>query len=275
MKTYRTSLTIAGSDCSGGAGVQADLKTFSALGVYGMSIITALTAQNTKAVTDVLPTPVEHLLKEFEAIFDDIRPDAIKIGMCVNESIINTIADGLMRHNARNIILDPVMISTSGCQLIDDNAIAAMCNKLMPICDLLTPNRFEAERIAGMPIRRTSDVADVAKRILEYAPAVLIKGGHIDDEKMTDYLFVRGTSEPVTFTAHRIDTPNSHGTGCTLSSAIAAHIVLGHNLIDAVRLAKDYLTNSLEHGSDVAIGHGHGPLNHFWRPKKLMIVNQK
>ena len=167
------------------------------------------------------------------------------------------------------------MISTSGCQLIDDNAIAAMCNKLMPICDLLTPNRFEAERIAGMPIRRTSDVADVAKRILEYAPAVLIKGGHIDDEKMTDYLFVRGTSEPVTFTAHRIDTPNSHGTGCTLSSAIAAHIALGHNMIDAVRLAKDYLTNALEHGSDVAIGHGHGPLNHFWRPKKLMIVNQK
>ena len=167
------------------------------------------------------------------------------------------------------------MISTSGCQLIDDNAIAAMCNKLMPICDLLTPNRFEAERIAGMLIRRTSDVADVAKRILEYAPAVLIKGGHIDDEKMTDYLFVRGTSEPVTFTAHRIDTPNSHGTGCTLSSAIAAHIASGHNLIDAVRLAKEYLTNSLEHGSDVAIGHGHGPLNHFWRPKKLMIVNQK
>ena len=201
--------------------MQADLKTFSALGVYGMSIITALTSQNTKAVNDVLPTPVEHLRMEFDAIFDDIRPDSIKIGMCVNESIIGVIAECLKRHEAKNIILDPVMISTSGCQLIDDNAIDALCRELMPMCDLLTPNRLEAERIAGMPIRQQSDVAVVANKILNYAPAVLIKGGHIDDEKMTDYLFFRDSLEPMTFSAHRIDTKNSHGTGCTLSSAIA------------------------------------------------------
>lgn len=273
MKTYHKALTIAGSDCSGGAGVQADLKTFSALGVYGMSIITALTAQNTKAVTDVLPTPVEHLRKEFDAIFDDIRPESIKIGMCVNESIIGVIAECLKKHNAKNIILDPVMISTSGCQLIDDNAIDAMCRKLMPMCDLLTPNRLEAERIAGIPIREPSDVAAVAKKILEYAPAVLIKGGHIDDEKMTDYLFFRNSSEPETFSAHRIDTKNSHGTGCTLSSAIASYIALGCELTDSVRLAKKYLTSALDYGSDISIGHGHGPLNHFWNPEKLKIIN--
>lgn len=273
MKTYHKALTIAGSDCSGGAGVQADLKTFSALGVYGMSIITALTAQNTKAVTDVLPTSIEHLRKEFDAIFDDIRPDAIKIGMCVNESIIGVIAECLKKHNAKNIILDPVMISTSGCQLIDNNAIDALCRELMPMCDLLTPNRLEAERIAGMTIRQQRDVAVVANKILNYAPAVLIKGGHIDDEKMTDYLFFRESSEPMTFSAHRIDTNNSHGTGCTLSSAIAAYIALGHKLADSVGIAKNYLTNALTYGSDIAIGNGHGPLNHFWNPEKMKITN--
>ena len=273
MKTYHKALTIAGSDCSGGAGVQADLKTFSALGVYGMSIITALTAQNTKAVNDVLPTPVEHLRMEFDAIFDDIRPDSIKIGMCVNESIIGVIAERLKKHEAKNIILDPVMISTSGCQLIDDNAIDALCRELMPMCDLLTPNRLEAERIAGIPIRQQSDVAADADKILEYAPAVLIKGGHIDDEKMTDYLFFRDSSEPMTFSAHRIDTKNSHGTGCTLSSAIAAYMALGYNLTDSVNFAKKYLTNALMCGSDIDIGHGHGPLNHFWDPQKLKITN--
>ena len=273
MKTYHKALTIAGSDCSGGAGVQADLKTFSALGVYGMSIITALTAQNTKAVNDVLPTPVEHLRMEFDAIFDDIRPDSIKIGMCVNESIIGVIAERLKKHEAKNIILDPVMISTSGCQLIDDNAIDALCRELMPMCDLLTPNRLEAERIAGIPIRQQSDVAAVADKILEYAPAVLIKGGHIDDEKMTDYLFFRDSSEPMTFSAHRIDTKNSHGTGCTLSSAIAAYMALGYNLTDSVNFAKKYLTNALMCGSDIDIGHGHGPLNHFWAPQKLSLIH--
>ena len=273
MKTYHKALTIAGSDCSGGAGVQADLKTFSALGVYGMSIITALTSQNTKAVNDVLPTPVEHLRMEFDAIFEDIRPDSLKIGMCVNESIIGVIAECLKKHEAKNIILDPVMISTSGCQLIDDNAIDALCRELMPMCDLLTPNRLEAERIAGMPIRQQSDVAVVANKILNYAPAVLIKGGHIDDEKMTDYLFFRDSSEPMTFSAHRIDTKNSHGTGCTLSSAIAAYMALGYNLTDSVNFAKKYLTNALMCGSDIDIGHGHGPLNHFWDPQKLKSTN--
>ena len=273
MKTSHKALTIAGSDCSGGAGVQADLKTFSAIGVYGMSIITALTAQNTKAVNDVLPTPVEHLRMEFDAIFEDIRPDSLKIGMCVNESIIGVIAECLKKHEAKNIILDPVMISTSGCQLIDDNAIDALCRELMPMCDLLTPNRLEAERIAGMPIRQQSDVAVVANKILNYAPAVLIKGGHIDDEKMTDYLFFRDSSEPMTFSAHRIDTKNSHGTGCTLSSAIAAYMALGYKLTDSVDFAKKYLTNALMCGSDIDIGQGHGPLNHFWDPQKLKITN--
>ncbi|MGM9802710.1 MAG: bifunctional hydroxymethylpyrimidine kinase/phosphomethylpyrimidine kinase [Muribaculaceae bacterium] len=269
--TYPRCLTIAGSDCSGGAGIQADLKTFAALGVYGMSAITALTAQNTLGVTHVQPTPPSHLALEIDAIFSDIRPDAIKIGMSVNEHIIVTIANKLAQHHATNVILDPVMISTSGHQLIQDQAIDALIEQLMPLCMLLTPNKHEAERIANMPINNVDDVCTAAQRMLQHVPAVLIKGGHMDDNAMTDYLFMRNEPEPQLFKSHRITTNNTHGTGCTLSSAIAAHLALGCTLTQAVGKAKEYLTAALEHGSNIAIGHGHGPVNHGWNPMKLKI----
>ena len=274
MRTYPKVLSIAGSDCSGGAGIQADLKTFSALGVYGMSVITALTAQNTMAVTDVVPTPAEHLAKELDAIFSDIRPDAIKIGMSVNAEIINVIADKLIEYNATNIILDPVMISTSGHHLIGQEAISTLTQRLMPICTLLTPNRHEAECLADMQITSEADVGVVAKRILNYAPAVLIKGGHFEDDSVKDYLFRRGEECPMEFAAHRVNTNNTHGTGCTLSSAIAAYVALGHDLVESVALAKRYLTNAIISGSDIIIGNGHGPVNHLWDTKPMTIIEK-
>lgn len=275
MRTYPKVLSIAGSDCSGGAGIQADLKTFSALGVYGMTAITALTAQNTCGVTDVVPTPPEHFAKELDAIFCDIRPDAIKIGMSVNAEVIGTIANKLIEYSAKNIILDPVMISTSGHQLIDQKAINMLSNRLMPICDLLTPNRYEAEQIAGIKISTNEDICRVANNILKYTKAVLIKGGHLDDEYVTDYLFTREGDAPKTFTAKRIDTVNTHGTGCTLSSAIASYMALGYEIIESIRLAKEYLTNAIDSGSSIHIGNGHGPMNHLWNPQRMTIINIK
>lgn len=275
MRTYPKVLSIAGSDCSGGAGIQADLKTFSALGVYGMTAITALTAQNTCGVTDVAPTTPQHLAKELDAIFQDIRPDAVKIGMSVNAEIIDTIADKLIEYNAEKIILDPVMISTSGHQLIDQEATDVLSERLMPICELLTPNRYEAEHIAGIKINCTTDINLVASRILKFTKAVLIKGGHLDDEYVTDYLFTGECDEPTTFTAKRINTGNTHGTGCTLSSAIASYLALGNDIRKSIELAKGYLTNAIEAGSDICIGNGHGPMNHLWDPQKMTIINIK
>lgn len=268
---YHTALSIAGSDSSGGAGVQADLKTFSALGVYGMTAITALTAQNTLGVDSIMPATPEIVAAQIDAVFADIRPDAVKIGMLFNTPIIEAVAGRLSRHSPTHIVLDPVMISTSGCPLISDDAIAALIELLMPIATVITPNKSEAERIAGIKIGSTPALLDAGQRILAMgAKAVLIKGGHFDSDMMTDYLFTSPAAEPARLTAPAVATSNTHGTGCTLSSAIAAYLALGNSLLQATALAKSYLHKAIVAGADAKTGNGHGPVNHFFQPSRLI-----
>ena len=274
-RSYYTALTIAGSDCSGGAGIQADLKTFSALGVYGMSVITAITAQNTKAVTDVMGCSPKIVGEQIDAVFDDITPDAVKIGMLHDTEIIETVADKLCQYAPKHIVLDPVMISTSGCRLINKNAICSLIERLMPLADIITPNKFEAEYLAQMPIDTIDSLLDAGNKILSLgAKSVLIKGGHLDDERMTDYFFYEKYQKPLQFHSHLIKTANTHGTGCTLSSAIAAYLALGKDVTDAISLAKEYLTTALTEGCDIQIGFGHGPVNHLFNPQKINIKCQ-
>lgn len=274
MAQYATTLSIAGSDSSGGAGIQADLKTFSALGTYGMTAITAVTAQNTTGVTSIMPVTPQVVADQIDAVFSDIRPDAVKIGMLMNSQIISAVAHCLLHWKPRHIVLDPVMIATSGSRLIDEEAIATLISRLLPLATLVTPNRPEAECIAGggISISDAASAAAAAKAILNLgAKAVLIKGGHIDsgNGEMTDYLFAQGCAEPTVFTGKMVDTRNTHGTGCTLSSAIAAELAKGHTLAEAVGLAKQYLSKAIEAGARVDIGHGHGPVNHLFAPIPL------
>ena len=265
-------MSIAGSDSCGGAGIQADLKTFSALGVYGMSAVTAITAQNTLGVYDIMAVSPSVVRKQIEAVFDDMRPDSLKIGMLFNSDIIEEVSCSLSSYKANNIVLDPVMISTSGSQLLENNAIEAMVSKLFPIADLVTPNKYEAEYISGKKIVSTDDVLYCGRRILDLgAKAVLIKGGHFDDDIMTDYLFFSKNQAPEKFSMQRVATINSHGTGCTLSSAIAAYLAQGYSMTSAVSQAKKYLNMALSYGADIYSGKGHGPVNHFFEPQKLKI----
>ena len=271
-RTYYISLSIAGSDSCGGAGIQADLKTFSALGVYGMSAVTAITAQNTLGVYDIMAVSPSVVRKQIETVFDDMRPDSVKIGMLFNSDIIEEVSCSLSSYKANNIVLDPVMISTSGSQLLENNAIEAMVRKLFPIADLVTPNKYEAEYISGKKIVSTDDVLYCGRRILDLgAKAVLIKGGHFDDDIMTDYLFFSKNQAPEKFSMQRVATINSHGTGCTLSSAIAAYLAQGYSMTSAVSQAKKYLNMALSYGADIYSGKGHGPVNHFFEPQKLKI----
>lgn len=269
MRAYHTCLTIAGSDSSGGAGIQADLKTMSALGVYGATAITAITAQNTTGVTAIMPVSPEVVLAQIAAVATDVRPDAVKIGMLFSRPIVEAVAQGIVVHRLSRIVLDPVMISTSGSRLLRDDAISAMTERLFRLADLVTPNRFEAELLAAMKINNADDAATAARSILDCgARAVLIKGGHFDGASMTDYLFT-ATGYRQQFTSAKIDTRNTHGTGCTLSSAIAAHLAMGLSVPEAVARAKGYLSAALAAGADVAIGSGHGPVNHFFNPEQL------
>lgn len=247
-----TALTVAGSDSSGGAGIQADLKTFLANGVYGMSAITALTAQNTCGVRAVLNSTPEFLSDQLDAIFEDIFPDAIKIGMVSSEKLIKIIAERLKFYGARNIVVDPVMIATSGAKLIEKDAIEALKAELFPLATVLTPNLPELETITA-----TSDMERGAKQIFEqYGCAVLAKGGHGHNDA-NDFLF-DGAGK--WFFGRRIHTENTHGTGCTLSSAIAANLTKGFDLKSAVGRAKSYLTGALS--TNFNLGKGSGPLNH-------------
>ena len=276
MAQYATTLSIAGSDSCGGAGIQADLKTFSALCTYGMTAITAVTAQNTTGVSSIMPVSPQVVADQIDAVFSDIRPDAVKIGMLMNSQIIMAVADCLQRWKPRHIVLDPVMIATSGSRLIDEEAIATLISRLLPIATVVTPNKPEAECIAGggINICDAASAKAAARAILDLgAKAVLIKGGHIDTHngEMSDYLFDKGCDAPVVFTAKRVDTRNTHGTGCTLSSAIAAELAKGHTLTEAVGIAKQYLSKAIEAGASVNIGHGHGPLNHQFAPIPLNV----
>ena len=254
----RTAVTIAGSDSSGGAGIQADIKTMMANGVYAMSAITALTAQNTTGVTSILNVTPEFLGEELDAVFTDIYPDAVKIGMVSESGLIKMIAAKLRRYEAKHIVVDPVMVATSGARLISEEAVDTLKTELFPLADVLTPNIPEAEVLTGKTIKTTQDMIDAAKEISEtYHCAVLCKGGHnVNDAN--DLLYVDGAYR--WFNGKRINNPNTHGTGCTLSSAIASNLAKGYDLETAVERAKDYISGALAAMLD--LGKGSGPMDH-------------
>lgn len=254
----KTALTIAGSDCSGGAGIQADLKTMTMNGVYAMSAITALTAQNTTGVKSVSEVTPQFLADQMDMIFEDIYPDAVKIGMVSSSALIRVIAERLKYYNAKNIVLDPVMVSTSGSRLIEEEAVFTLTQELFPIATLVTPNIPEAEILADCKIANESDMLSSAEKIQNlYGCSVLIKGGHsINDAN--DLLFSEGQAE--WFRGKMINNPNTHGTGCTLSSAIAANLAKGYAVSDAVKRAKEYISGALAAMLD--LGKGAGPMNH-------------
>lgn len=259
----KTALTIAGSDSSGGAGIQADIKTMTANGVYAMSAITALTAQNTTGVTGISEVTTEFLQKQIDAVFEDIRPDAVKTGMLSSAELIEVIAERLSFYKAEKIVVDPVMVSTSGSRLLAEDAVETLKTKLLPLAALITPNIPEAEVLSGVEIKNTDDMITAAALIgKKYNCAVLLKGGHsINDAN--DLLCFGG--ELKWFEGSRIDNPNTHGTGCTLSSAIAANLAKGHSLELSVQRAKDYISGALAAGLD--LGKGSGPLNHAFNLK--------
>lgn len=254
----RTALSIAGSDSSGGAGIQADLKTMTVHGVYAMSAITALTAQNTTGVRGIVEVSPEFLMQQLDAVFEDIYPDAVKTGMVSSAALIAVIAERLRHYEAKNIVVDPVMIATSGSRLIQDDAVAALQKELLPIASVVTPNIPEAEVLSGQSILSKEDMMRAAKQIGEtYGCAVLLKGGHrIQDAN--DLLYRDGGY--TWFEGKRIDNPNTHGTGCTLSSAIAANLAKGLDMEPAIRNAKAYISGALAAMLD--LGAGSGPMNH-------------
>ena len=256
----KTALAIAGSDCSGGAGIQADIKTMTANGVYAMSAITALTAQNTTGVYGVVEVSTEFLERQLDCVFSDIYPDAVKTGMVSSAALIEATAHKLKEYGARNIVVDPVMISTSGSRLIAEGAIEALERLLLPLADLVTPNIPEAETLFGEKIRNASEMERAAKALHErYGCAVLLKGGHSVSDA-NDYLYAGGQGKWME--GRRIDNPNTHGTGCTLSSAIAANLAKGCSMEAAVCRAKEYISGALAAMLD--LGRGDGPLNHIF-----------
>ena len=254
-------LAIAGSDCSGGAGIQADLKTMTVHKMYGMSVITALTAQNTTGVTEIMDVSADFVGHQLDSVFTDIVPDAVKIGMVSRSEIIEKIAEKLRQYGARNIVVDPVMVSTSGHHLLSEEALGTLQRSLLPLGRVITPNLLEAQVLCGFEIHNEADMQRAARVLSEeYDTAVLIKGGHLNEEA-TDWLYDQGTYHR--FTAQRVDNPNSHGTGCTLSSAIACNLAKGKSLVESVELAKAYLTGAL--GAQLNLGKGRGPLDHTYR----------
>lgn len=257
----KTALTIAGSDSSGGAGIQADIKTMTALGVFAMSAVTALTAQNTTGVYGIMEAEPEFLAKQIDCVFTDIRPDAVKIGMLSSSQIIRTVAQKLRQYQADHVVLDPVMVATSGSRLIQEEAVQTMKECLFPLAQIITPNIPETQVLTGLEIHNSQDMEQAARALQKACGcAVLCKGGHrVSDAN--DLLCIQG--ELIWLPGHRIDTDNTHGTGCTLSSAIASYLALGFGLEESVRNAKEYLTGALAAGLN--LGKGSGPVNHMYR----------
>lgn len=254
----KTALTIAGSDSSGGAGIQADIKTMTLNGVFAMSVITSLTAQNTMGVTGISDVTPDFLAKQMDCVFTDIYPDAVKIGMVSSADLIKTIADKLTEYKAKNIVVDPVMVATSGAKLINDDAVSVLKERLFPLATLITPNIPEAEILSDMSIKNETDMEQSAKKInKEYGCNVLLKGGH-GIENANDVLCCDGKTE--WFRGEKIDNPNTHGTGCTLSSAIASNLAKGYPVTESVKRAKAYLTGAIS--AFLNLGNGSGPLNH-------------
>ena len=268
---YICALTIAGSDSCGGAGVQADIKTMSALGVYAASAITSVTVQNTLGVQAIQAIQPEIVAGQIRAVMDDIKPTAIKVGMVNDQATILAIADTLRQYSPKHLIVDPVMVSTSGSMLMQKDALGTFCRQLLPMATLLTPNIPEAEVLSDTTIRSAEDMDAAGRRILDMGcKAVLIKGGHLKGKKI-DKLFM-SDGKVCSFVHESIATRNTHGTGCTLSSAIAAFMARGLGMPDAVAQAKSYLSQALEAGKNVHIGEGHGPVNHLFNPEKQIIL---
>lgn len=267
---YITTLTIAGSDSCGGAGIQADLKTMSALGCYATSVITAITAQNTMGVFAVRSVSPEMVEAQLRAVMSDMLPDAIKIGMVNDVETIRVIADTMREYDVEHIVIDPVMVSTSGSRLMERTAVATFREKLLPLAELLTPNIHETEVLSGVSIETEADIDRAAELIMTMGcKALLVKGGHLEGEKKTDRLYLQNGSREL-FEGKTIATRNTHGTGCTLSSAIAAYLARGEQLNDAVGRAKAYVGEALSAGADMEMGRGFGPVNHFFQPEKLI-----
>lgn len=272
MRTYFPTLTIAGSDSSGGAGIQADIKTMSAIGCYAMSAITSITAQNTTGVRSIMPVTPSVVADQIDMVMTDIPPMAVKVGMLCNAEVAGAVADRLDFYRPGNLIVDPVMISTSGSVLLEDDAVEVMVKKIFPLALLVTPNQREVQALTGEtdPQRQIESLRAAGCR------NILIKGGDTDrNDFKIDILSLEGEDEIIELRADAVDTRNTHGTGCTLSSAIASYLALGNDLADAVRLGKLYVTRALEEGSWITTGHGHGPVNHFFSPRRLKNFNPK
>lgn len=270
---YIPVLSIAGSDSGGGAGIQADLKTFSALGCYGMCAITALTAQNTLGVRGIESVPPAFVKEQILAVLGDIPPAAIKIGMVYSPKLVEAITEALLLYPQIPVIFDPVMISTSGHRLIEEETVSCIVKNLFPLATLITPNMDEASLLAGIQISTVSHMQVAGEKIMATGcNAILLKGGHLASEELTSVL-LRKNEEPLFFTSGKITTKNTHGSGCTLSSAIACFVAQGKTLQQAVGLAETYVHHAIQHGSAVTTGNGNGPLNHFFYPQK-MIINE-
>ncbi|MEQ8968520.1 MAG: bifunctional hydroxymethylpyrimidine kinase/phosphomethylpyrimidine kinase [Azospirillaceae bacterium] len=256
-------LTIAGSDPGGGAGIQADLKAFSAAGAYGCAVITALTAQNTCGVSGIHLPPADFVARQLDTLFEDIDIDAVKIGMIATAAIAGTVADALARHAAGPIVLDPVMVAKGGDRLLDTAAVAVLRDRLLPMAAVITPNLPEAGVLLDRPAPEDAEgMAAAAEALAAFGPrAVLLKGGHLAGDTSPDLLWVDGAAHWLP--GRRIDTPNTHGTGCTLSSAIAARLPVAPDLVTAVRAAKLYVAGAIAHADRLSVGHGHGPTHHF------------
>ena len=273
---YVRVLTIAGSDSGGGAGIQADLKTFAALGCYGMSAITALTAQNTQGVTGIHGVPPEFVRQQIDAVVSDIGVDAVKIGMLASPEVVHAVADAIEAHRLPHVVLDPVMVATSGDRLIASATVGVLVARLFPLAELITPNLDEAGLLLGsaiaaerMPTPESLNDDAQALRAMG-APAALLKGGHLPGDWVVDVLATASGCERLE--SARIVTHNGHGTGCTLSSAIAVHLALGHPLHEAVRLGRAYILGAIQAGAHVHTGHGHGPLNHGFAPVAQRVL---
>jgi len=264
MKTYHKALTIAGSDSGGGAGIQADLKTFSALGCYGMTVITALTAQNTVSVTGIQAVPPEFIALQMDAVMTDIGANAVKIGMLHSPEVIKTVAKCLQKYDCSNIVLDPVMVTRNGDKLLQDDAVQALKEYLFPLATVITPNLAEASILLNRDVTEISQMADACRELAtQGCDRVFLKGGALDGTVSADLLYDRNVDEILKLESSRVETRNSHGTGCTISSAIAACLAKGMELSEAVREAKAYIDGALQGGADIKIGSGHGPVHHF------------
>ena len=270
-KRYYRVLSIAGSDSGGGAGIQADIKTISAMGCYATSAITAITVQNTLGVQAVHPVPVDILESQIDAVLSDIGTDAIKIGMLHSAEAANIVANMIAKYRINNVVLDPVMVSTSGHRLVEENAIEVIQNRLMSLSRVITPNIPEAEILAGCKIEGEKDFEKVARLLSHHSGvSVLLKAGHLDGKYLVDYFYNAEDNTITKLPSKRVETPNTHGTGCTLSSALAAAIARGEDLTTATLSAKRYIEQAIISGAEYTIGNGYGPVNHGFNPIKTL-----